>query len=160
LRGEVARYTWVGLGSSHLLSDIVAAMLLAQLDEGDRIQQRRRAIWQRYERELAGWASAQRVRLPVVPADRDQTHHIFYLVTPSPRYRERLIDHLALRGIPAVFHYLPLHLSPMGQRLGGRPGDCPVTEDVSERLLRLPLFFDLSDTEQTEVIEEVRSFSA
>jgi dTDP-4-amino-4,6-dideoxygalactose transaminase len=160
LRGDIDRYSWVGLGSSYLLGDVPAAMLLAQLQQAQRIGMRRKAIWQRYEVELSAWALGQNVTLPVVPADRSQTYHIFYLLTPSGGYRERLIRHLAQRGIPATFHYLPLHLSDMGRRYGARAGDCPVTEDVSERILRLPIFFDLSDPEQTQVIEEVQAFSS
>ena len=97
-------------------------------------------------------------RLPVVPEHCSQPHHLFHLVLPSARSRDELIRHLADRGILAVFHYLPLHLSRMGQQLGGRRGDCPVTEDLSARVLRLPLFFALQDREQEEVIEAVCDF--
>jgi dTDP-4-amino-4,6-dideoxygalactose transaminase len=150
-----------GFITCHLLdlpSEGLAALLFAQLEEHERIQARRRAIWQRYADELSDWAKGSGVRLPVVPANCEQAFHLFYLVMPSLEERQALIAHLRAQGIHAIFHYLPLHLSEMGQRFGGRPGDCPVTETVSDRLVRLPLFFDLSDTDQSWVIEATRSF--
>ena len=94
-----------------------------------------------------------------MPPHCDQPHHLFYLLLPSTRSRDALIETLRQRGILAVFHYLPLHLSEMGQRFGGRPGDCPVTEDVSGRLVRLPFFTGLTDSEQADVVDAVCSFS-
>lgn len=157
-RGQVDKYTWVDIGSSYLPSDILAAFLYAQLEERERIQARRRYIWEFYARELRDWAEEHGVRLPFVPAHCEQPYHLFYLLLPSLEARTRLIAHLKERGILAVFHYLPLHLSPMGQRFGGQRGDCPVTEDVSDRLLRLPFFNDLTDDELVEVVEAVRAF--
>jgi dTDP-4-amino-4,6-dideoxygalactose transaminase len=115
-------------------------------------------VWRRYRDELAGWAQAHDVRLPVLPPDCGPAWHMFQLVLPSPGARQRLTEHLRARSILAVFHYLPLHLSPMGRRLGGRPGDCPVTEDLSDRLLRLPFYNGLAEAEQGEVIDAVRAF--
>jgi len=157
-RGQVDKYTWVDIGSSYLPSDILAAFLYAQLEERERIQARRRHIWEFYARELRDWAEDHGVRLPVVPPHCEQPYHLFYLLLPSLEARTRLIAHLKARGILAVFHYLPLHLSPMGQRFGGKPGDCPVTEDVSDRLLRLPFYNDLTDEELAEVVEAIRAF--
>ncbi|MGC8874798.1 MAG: dTDP-4-amino-4,6-dideoxygalactose transaminase [Chloroflexia bacterium] len=157
-RGQVDKYTWVDIGSSYLPSDILAAFLYAQLEERERIQARRRHIWEFYARELRDWAEEHGVRLPVIPPHCEQPYHLFYLLLPSLEARTRLIAHLKERGILAVFHYLPLHLSPMGQRFGGKPGDCPVTEEVSDRLLRLPFYSDLTDEELTEVVEAVRAF--
>jgi dTDP-4-amino-4,6-dideoxygalactose transaminase len=94
-----------------------------------------------------------------VPAHCRQPYHLFYLLTPSSQDRDRLVEHLAGRGIASAFHYLPLHQSPMGRRLGGRDGDCPVAEDVSRRLLRLPFYTDLSEQDQNEVVSAVRNFS-
>src|SRR6187549_597224 len=131
LRGEVDKYTWVDLGSSYLPSEILAAFLCAQLEARERIQQRRSEIWQRYARELAGWARSQGVTLPSVPAGCEPSWHLFYMLLPQSSWRERFLDHLGQRGILGVFHYLPLHVSDMGRRYGGREGDCPVAEDIS-----------------------------
>jgi dTDP-4-amino-4,6-dideoxygalactose transaminase len=157
-RGEIDKYTWVDLGSSYLPSDLLAAFLRAQLEHRDQIQSARRKIWENYARKLATWATTNGVRLPIVPPECEQSYHMFYLIMPSVERRQALISHLAGRGILAVFHYLPLHLSPMGLRLGGREGDCPVTESVADRLLRLPFFTGMTASEQTEVIEAVRAF--
>jgi dTDP-4-amino-4,6-dideoxygalactose transaminase len=156
-RGEVDRYTWRDVGSSYLPSDALAALLFAQLEAHERIQARRRAIWERYAEGLRDWAGAAGVRLPVVPAGCEQAYHLFYLLLPSPEERQALIAALRARGVHAIFHYLPLHLSDMGRRFGGREGDCPVTEAVAERLVRLPLFYDLSESDQARVISSVVS---
>jgi dTDP-4-amino-4,6-dideoxygalactose transaminase len=157
LRGLVHKYTWVDLGSSYLPSDMLAAFLYAQLEAREEIQARRGKIWERYARELAEWASETGVSLPHVPAHCEQPFHMFYLLMKDGLQREALIARLEERGILAVFHYLPLHLSEMGRKFGGRDGDCPVTENISGRLLRLPFFNRLTDAEQGEVIEGVRS---
>jgi len=157
-RGEIDKYTWVDVGSSYLPSDLLAAFLCAQLEHRDKIQSMRRRIWETYARELASWAEANRVRLPIVPAECEQSYHMFYVIMPSFESRQALISHLAGFGILAVFHYLPLHLSPMGLRFGGRQGDCPVTEDLADRLLRLPFFTGMNSSEQSQVIEAVRGF--
>jgi dTDP-4-amino-4,6-dideoxygalactose transaminase len=157
-RGMVDKYTWVDIGSSYLPSDVLAAYLYAQFEARDQIQAKRQRIWQRYWDALQGWAAQHGVRLPIVPEDREQPYHMFYLLLPSLDVRQRLIAHLRQRGIMAVFHYLPLHLSEMGQKLGGRPGQCPVTEDISDRLLRLPFFNLLTDDEQSDVIDALLTF--
>jgi len=158
-RGQVDKYSWVDVGSSYLPSDILAAFLLAQLENRERVQARRQQIWNTYRASLADWAGRHDVRLPVVPAHCEQAWHMFYLLMPSLTARQALIAHLTARGILAVFHYLPLHLSSMGVRFGGRPGLCPVTEDVSDRLVRLPFFFGLTGEQQDLVCEAVRSFT-
>jgi dTDP-4-amino-4,6-dideoxygalactose transaminase len=157
-RGQVDKYTWVGLGSSYLPSELLAAFLSGQLEARERVQTRRVEIWRRYREELSGWAAKRGVGLPQIPPHCAHPSHLFYLILPSIASRTRLIDHLARRGILAVFHYLPLHLSEMGRRFGGRPGQCPVTEQVSDRLLRLPLYWGLTEEEQSEVIERIREF--
>jgi dTDP-4-amino-4,6-dideoxygalactose transaminase len=159
-RGEVDRYTWLDYGSSWLPSELQAAFLLAQLEARETIQARRRRIWERYRVELADWAQAEGVGLPRVPAHCAPPHHLFHLILPSAAARDGLIAHLRARGILAVFHYLPLHLSEMGRRLGGRPGDCPVAEELSARLVRLPLYAALEPAEQDLVIRAVREFAA
>jgi dTDP-4-amino-4,6-dideoxygalactose transaminase len=158
-RGEVDKYTWVDLGSSHLPSDLLAAFLLAQLEARENIQSARRTLWERYRDGLAGWATANGIRLPVIPDHCEQAYHMFHLLLPTSAARVALIAHLRAEGILAVFHYLPLHLSPMGRRQGGGEGDCPVTEDISERLLRLPFFTHLSDADQQDVIAAVLDFA-
>ena len=158
-RGEVDKYTWVDVGSSYLPSELLAAFLGAQLKHRDQIQSTRRQIWEIYAHELASWAETNGVRLPIVPAECEQAYHMFYVLMPSLESREALISHLAGFGILAVFHYLPLHLSPMGLRFGGRQGDCPVTEGLADRLLRFPFFTGMSSSEQSQVIDAVRAFN-
>lgn len=157
-RGEVDKYTWVDTGSSYLPSDILAAYLYAQLEARDSIHEKRRRIWNNYAEGLAEWADGHGIGVPVVPAHCEQRHHIFYLLMPSLAARQGLIQYLRARGILAVFHYLPLHLSAMGKSFGGVPGMCPIAESVSERLLRLPFFNDLTEAQQNEIINAVRSF--
>lgn len=152
-RGEVDKYTWVDQGSSYVPSEILAAFLYAQLEARDTIQAKRRRIWERYAEELRTWAERVGAVLPTVPADCEQAYHMFYVLMPSLDARTRLIAHLRARGILSVFHYVPLHLSPMGRRFGGAAGDCPVTEDVSARLVRLPFYTELATEEQAEVCE-------
>jgi len=157
-RGQVDKYTWVDVGSSYLPSDILAAFLYAQLEAREQIQAKRQRIWHYYYNCLRDWAAAHDVRLPVVPLHCEQPYHMFYLLLPSLAQRQALIAHLKSRGILAVFHYLPLHLSDMGRKFGGRPGDCPVTEDISDRLLRLPFYNDLSESMQAFVVDAIQAF--
>jgi dTDP-4-amino-4,6-dideoxygalactose transaminase len=158
LRGQVDKYTWVDIGSSYLPSDILAAFLYAQLEEREAIQKKRELVWQRYREGLGGWANAQGVTIPYVPEHCDQSFHLFYLLLPAEDKRNEFIAYMSNNGMGAVFHYLPLHISPMGQHFGGEQGDCPVTEDVSGRLVRLPFYTDLSAEEQARVIETVCAF--
>lgn len=157
-RGEVDKYSWVDVGSSYLPSDLLAAFLLAQLQSRQEIQEKRKLIWYRYQQGIDQWAARNSVRLPVIPKQCEQAFHMFYILLPSLAARQRLITYLKEQDILSVFHYIPLHLSEMGGRLGGKPGDCPVTEDVSDRLLRLPFYNDLREDDQTRVIEAVCSF--
>jgi dTDP-4-amino-4,6-dideoxygalactose transaminase len=157
-RGQVDKYTWVDLGSSYLPSDLLAAFLYAQLEARPEIQARRRRVWEFYDAHLRDWAVQYGVGLPIVPAHCQQSYHMYYLLLPSLAQRQALIAHLKVRGILAVFHYLPLHLSDMGRRYGGRSGDCPVTEDVSDRLLRLPFYNDLTTDDQLRVVQAIMEF--
>jgi dTDP-4-amino-4,6-dideoxygalactose transaminase len=159
-RGQVDKYSWVDLGSSYLLSDLLAAMLLSQLEARGDIQRKRRVIWERYREELTPWADKTGARLPIVPMHCEQAYHMFYMLMPSLAARQRLIEHLREHRILSVFHYLPLHLSDMAQKLGASHGSCPVTVDVSDRLLRLPFYNDLTQFEQARVISAVQSFVA
>jgi dTDP-4-amino-4,6-dideoxygalactose transaminase len=157
-RGQVDKYTWVDLGSSYLPSDILAAFLYAQLESREHIQSKRRRLWSYYYENLQGWASEHNVRLPFVPAQCAQPYHMFYMLLPSMEDRQALIAHLKARRILSVFHYVPLHLSEMGRRFGAEEGDCPVTETISERLLRLPFYNGLTEAEQEYVVTAIREF--
>lgn len=158
-RGQVDKYTWVNVGSSYLPSDMLAAFLLAQLEEREKIQSSRQRIWETYYKELGAWAEENNVSMPFVPAHCEQTYHMFYLLFPNLEARQAAITHLKERGIQAVFHYLPLHLSPMGEKYGGKAGDCPVTEQITDQLLRLPFYTNMTEEEQRQVIEALKEFS-
>jgi dTDP-4-amino-4,6-dideoxygalactose transaminase len=157
-RGEVDKYSWMDLGSSYVPSDILAAFLHAQLEARAEIQRRRRAIWELYRDRLREWADANGVRLPIVPEHCEQAYHMFYVLLPSFERRQAFIEHIRRHGILAVFHYVPLHLSPMGRSFGYSDADLPVTRQVSERLVRLPFFNDLSVTDQERIVDAIRLF--
>ena len=157
-RGEVDKYTWVDFGSSYAPSDILAAYLLAQLEVREKIQKLRERIWNFYTEHLRDWAECCGARLPVVPGHTDQAYHMFYVLMKTGQDRDRLMAHLRQAGMQSVFHYLPLHLSKMGRSFGGKEGDCPVTENVSERLLRLPFYNELHEADQAKVVEAVQDF--
>ncbi|MGI6087423.1 MAG: dTDP-4-amino-4,6-dideoxygalactose transaminase [Kiritimatiellia bacterium] len=158
-RGQVDKYSWVDLGSSFLPSDMLAAYLFAQFERRTAIQRKRSAIWRRYSAGLRSWAAANSVRLPVVPPECEHPAHMFYLLMPDQATRQGLINALRRHNIYAVFHYQPLHTSTMGRKFGGQPGDCPVTESVSDRLVRLPFYFDLTESDQKRVIQAVTGFT-
>ena len=154
-RGEVDKYSWVDIGSSYVMSDVLAAFLYAQLEVWQNIQDRRRRIWEHYDQHLRDWAGKRGIGCPVIPAHCEQSYHMYYLLLPSLHERQNLIWALKSRGILGVFHYLPLHLSPMGQRMGGRPGACPVSEEKSGRLLRLPFYNSLGLGDQDKVVQGI-----
>ncbi|HEV7555441.1 MAG TPA: dTDP-4-amino-4,6-dideoxygalactose transaminase, partial [Kofleriaceae bacterium] len=156
-RGQVDKYTWVDIGSSYVVSDILAALLLSQLELRDQTQAHRARVWNRYANELTGWAADRGVALPTIPAHCEQPFHVFYMLVPADR-RAAFIDHMKSRGVQTVFHYQALNTSPMGLAHGGKSGQCPVTERVADELVRLPLYNDLSDTDQSVVIDAVRAF--
>ena len=143
-RGEIDKYSWVDIGSSYLPSDILAAVLYAQLEKRELIQAKRKKIWEHYNEKLDAWTNENDIRLPIIPEYCDQPYHMFYLLMPTLEKRNLFIQHLKKNGIMAVFHYIPLHLSEMGKKLGGKVGDCPVTENISDRLVRLPFYNDLN----------------
>lgn len=157
-RGQVDKYTWVEPGSSYLPSELLAAFLFAQLENAETIQARRKHIWERYDRELAGWCERYEIRRPIVPAHCRQSYHLYYLLLRDGSERDALISHLAQLDVNSVFHYVPLHGSEYGIRLGYRPGDLPITESSSERLIRLPMYNDMSDEEIDRVVASVQSF--
>lgn len=157
-RGQVDKYSWVDVGSSYLPSELLAAHLFGQLEAREQIQATRRRVWDFYHDQLHGWAEEHGVQQPRVPAHCDQTYHLYYLLMPSLAARQALIAHLKARGIGSAFHYLPLHLSDMGRRFGGRAGDCPVTERSSDHLVRLPFHNALTEDDLARVIEGVTTF--
>lgn len=159
-RGQVDKYSWVDAGSSYVMSDVLAAFLFAQLDVWPGIQAKRRQLWERYDHELTDWTARNGIRRPIIPPHCDQAWHMYYLLLPTLAARQALIQHLQRHHILAVFHYLPLHLSEYGLRYGGKPGDCPVTEDVSDRLLRLPFYNSMTAQDQSRVIEALHQFTA
>ena len=157
-RGQVDKYPWVDVGSSYLPSDLLAAILLSQFHAADIIQGLRGRVWNHYQQRLAGWAITHGVRQPIIPEHCTGSHHLYYLLMPSLDARQAFMHHCKARGILAVFHYQPLHASLMGQRYGGHQGQCPIAEDVADRLIRLPLFNSMSEPEQEAVCAGVESF--
>ncbi len=155
-RGEVDKYTWVDIGSSYLPSDLLAAFLFAQLEARRQIEARRRQIWEYYWENLREWAEDCDIRLPQIPSHCEHPYHLFYMILPTASHRQEFMRQLKTNGIMSVFHYVPLHLSPMGLKLAGRRSHCPVTENVSERLVRLPFYNDLSESDQARVVEAIK----
>jgi dTDP-4-amino-4,6-dideoxygalactose transaminase len=157
LRGQVDKYTWVDVGSSWVMSDLLAAILCGQLERADDIYKKRMHIWSRYNIELADWAKSSNVMMPIVPDGCDHTGHVFFLRLATADFRDQFISHLRDHGILAVFHYQPLHLSTVGRSLGGREGQFPVTEKAGDCLVRLPLFNSLTDAEQSHIIHTIQN---
>ena len=158
MRGQVDKYTWVDIGSSYVPSDMLAAFLLGQLENMEKITARREEIFKRYESMLASLADCGKIRTPFAPQHCTPNYHMFYLLAADLAERTALIEHLRETGILAVFHYVPLHSSPFAKSLGLPQPDLPVTDDTSSRLLRLPMYYDLSDRDVTEVAEAVLNF--
>jgi dTDP-4-amino-4,6-dideoxygalactose transaminase len=157
-RGQVDKYTWVDIGSSYLPSDILAAFLFAQFEQYEKIQLHRKHVWELYYAGLKDWANSHGVQLPCIPDDCEQSYHMFYVLLPNLELRQKLIAYLRERGVYSVFHYLPLHLSDMGRSFGGKIGDYPVTERVSDQLVRLPFHNALTSSEQELVIDLLQGF--
>ena len=158
LRGQVDKYTWVDIGSSWVLSDLLAAILWGQLQRAKDINTRRVMIWNRYYAQLAGWAHQHGVQSPMVPEGCEHVGHLYHMRFKTAEQRSRFIDHMKARHISCVFHYQPLHASPIGQQFGGRMGQCPVAERAGDCLVRLPLYNTLSEGDQQSVIEAVTQF--
>jgi dTDP-4-amino-4,6-dideoxygalactose transaminase len=154
LLGQVDKYSWKDTGSSFGLADVLAAYLLAQLEERRTIQARRRAIHERYAELLAPHAG-ELFEVPEVPPDRGSAYHMFHLLLPDHRRRNEVLARLREVGIQATFHYVPLHTSDAGRRFAARPTECPVTDDVSGRLLRLPFWNGLPLEEVDRVAEQL-----
>jgi dTDP-4-amino-4,6-dideoxygalactose transaminase len=158
LRGQVDKYTWVDIGSSWVLSDLLAAILWGQLQRADEINSRRIEIWNRYHAALRDWARHHDVLQPAVPEGCEHVGHVYHLRFTHAEQRTRFIDHMKSRSIMCVFHYQPLHVSPVGRRFGGFAGQCPVSEHAGGCLVRLPLFNTLNESDQDRVIEAVLDF--
>lgn len=159
LRGEVDKYSWVDRGSSYLLSELSAAVLAAQLEEFDTVQTARHAIWDRYAAALTPWAAAIGGDVMSPPPEAEHPAHVFYVLAPDRAARGDLLDHLRGLGIGATFHYIPLHSSAAGRRFGRTPFGCPVTEDLSARMVRLPLWPDMTDEDVDRVIAGALAFT-
>jgi dTDP-4-amino-4,6-dideoxygalactose transaminase len=157
-RGQVDKYTWVDLGSSYLPSEILAAVLVAQLECAADSQRVRHRVWSRYHAELAAWCAKLGVQQPFLPEGADHAAHIYWMRMRDLDTRQAFIAHLAAAGIQATFHYQPLHLSEVGRARGGTAGDCPVSELVADTLVRLPVYADLDDDAVDRVITAVRDF--
>ncbi len=155
-RGEIDKYTWVDIGSSYVISDILCAYLYAQFERWQDVQKKRKEIWNYYYNNLKDWADENRIGLPFIPDYCDQPYHMFYLIMPSLQKRQELIEYLKSKGILSVFHYQPLHLSEMGIRVGN--GKCSVTEAMSKLILRLPFYFSIGVEEQKEITDLIKAF--
>ena len=151
-RGQVDKYTWVDIGSSYLPGEIIAAFLLAQMEEADAITARRLAIWEKYHVAFEGLEQEGRLRRPIIPPECQHNAHMYYLLLRDLEDRTAFIDAMKQEGIQCVFHYVPLHSAPYGRKVGRTAGALPVTEDIADRLVRLPLWLGLEE-HQDRVIE-------
>jgi dTDP-4-amino-4,6-dideoxygalactose transaminase len=154
-RGAVDKYTWVDIGSSFLPSEINAAFLLAQLEAAEAIAEKRIAVWQRYHQAFAPWERNGVIRRPIVPAECQHNGHLYYLLFADVSHRSAIQNSLRRAGIDAVFHYVPLHSSPAGRRYGRAAGDLPVTDNIAGRLLRLPIWAGMTETDVEYVIDQL-----
>jgi len=157
-RGQTDKYTWVDIGSSFVMGELVASYLAAQFEHVTELSQKRQRLYDRYYESMAPWAEEMGFTLPIIPEECQSNYHIFHLVMETPEDRDQLLAHLNHQDIWAVFHYVPLHSSPLGQKLGNREGDLPITESIASRLIRLPMYNDLDDETQNRVIEHVHEF--
>ena len=158
LRGEIDKYTWVAVGSSYILSDLLAALLEVQLERRELIRSRRRRVWEIYQQALAPLEQEGKLALGRIPSQAESNYHIFYLRARSPDEQEKLLQHLKQRGVPASFHYVPLHTSPFGRSLADEPVSLPVTEQIATTLVRLPLGPHLTDEQAQYVAGQVLDF--
>ncbi len=154
-RGEIDKYTWVDIGSSHVPSEIVCAFLYAQLEMMNNIAERRKSIYKHYRTLLKPLEVEGFLSLPHIPEDCESNYHMFYILLPNQEVRNALLAYLKQHHIMAVFHFVPLHSSPMGKNFGAMAGELPVTEEVSGRLLRLPFFFEMTQDEQITVVKNL-----
>lgn len=156
IRGEVDKYTWKDIGSSFLPSDMLAAMLYGQLERFDEIMEKRFNVWNTYNEGLADLEKEGKLIRPFIPEYTTHNAHMYYVILPNKNVRDNMITELKKRGIQSVFHYIPLHTAPMGERYGYKVGDLPITEEYAGRLLRLPMFADISKNDVEYVIDNLR----
>jgi len=157
-RGEVDKYTWVDIGSSYVMAELLAAFLYGQLEQMETISRRRREIFERYDELLAPLEEEGFLRRPRIPAECQGNYHLYYILLQDEATRDGLMAYLKAQGILAVFHYVPLHTSPMGKSFGYKEGQLPVTEGLASRLLRLPVFYDLAPQMCAQVSEPILQF--
>jgi dTDP-4-amino-4,6-dideoxygalactose transaminase len=157
LRGEVDKYTWVDIGSSYLPSDILAAFLYAQFEKMDEIQEMRLKVWNAYYEALKPFEDEGKIRLPVVPEYAKHNAHMFYVLFESEEQRNFMLKWLKIKGVNAQFHYIPLHSSPLGIKNGNKARDLPFTEELSKKLIRLPLYSGIKDEELNYIINSFSS---
>lgn len=158
LRGQVDKYTWVEVGSSWVMSDLLAGVLVGQLERFHEIQKARLRIWNLYHIGLSSWARDYGVKTPMPPSIANHPAHLYHLRFDSLEVRTRFIDYMKSFGIGTVFHYQPLHLSSVGARLGGRRGHCPVTEDAADTLVSLPLHLNLTSSQIDYIVSKICEF--
>ena len=158
IRGQIDKYTWRDYGSSYLPSDLNAAYLWAQLEQADNIQNYRMNVWNKYKAAFEPLEKAGKLRLPVIPANCVHNAHMFYVITKDLEERTAFIAHMKKNDILAVFHYIPLHSAPAGVKFGRFDGKDEITTPYSERLVRLPLYFGLTESDQQKVIDTVLEF--
>ncbi|WP_132995758.1 dTDP-4-amino-4,6-dideoxygalactose transaminase [Sporanaerobacter acetigenes] len=157
-RGEVDKYTWVDVGSSYIISDINAAMLWAQFERIEEINEKRKKIYKMYYKGLKKLEVVGKIKLPTIPDCCKSNYHIFYMLLNNEFERNHLMNEMKIHGVETIFHYIPLHISPMGERLGYKKGQLKVTEDLSSRLLRLPMYPGLTDAEINYIIEMIYKY--
>lgn len=158
-RGQVDKYSWQDLGSSYVMSDVLAAFLYGQLEQWESIQEKRKRIWITYYDRLQKWSSDTGIRLPIIPEDCDQSYHMFYLLFPDLNERTSFIKYMKDGGVHTVFHYLPLEQSNFAKSQGWDSDECPVSHSISERIVRLPLFPSMTELELKTVIDTALTFS-
>jgi dTDP-4-amino-4,6-dideoxygalactose transaminase len=158
-RGQVDKYTWVDIGSSFLPGELTAAFLFAQLEEAHEITRHRLEIWNRYHISFAIPEARGELRRPIVPSHCQHNAHMYYLLLQDVEHRDTFIEKMRQNDIDTVFHYVPLHSSPAGEKYGRTSGDMAVTDSVSSRLVRLPLWIDMTEDEIDRVIQATSTFS-
>ena len=158
LKGHINKYHWVDKGSSYVMSDLLASFLCAQLEKSEKIRNIRKKIWLHYNKNLKNWSLINRFRLPFVPKHCDQSHHMFYIILPNKKTRDKMILYLNKQNIKAIFHYLPLHLSKIAKKQS-RQYDCPISKKISERIIRLPFYNNIKISELNYIISSIKKFN-